>query len=63
MTFQTTTNQVDAVPAIDQETKLSPSRIGTCGGLCLLVGLTLLYLPALLPFFLVSVILRARRQA
>ena len=62
MTFQTTTNELDALPAIDQETKVVPSRIGTCGGLCLLAGLTLLYLPALLPFFLVSLILR-RRQA
>ena len=58
MTFQATTNQATNAPANDQTTKLSPSRVGTCGGLCLLIGLTLLYLPAILPFVAVSFVLR-----
>ena len=62
MTLETTTDQATAVAATNPSTKLALCRMSTLGGLCLLVGLTLLYLPAILPFFLVSVVLRARRS-
>lgn len=63
MTAQTVVTRVDAAPATAQATKLSSGWLGTCGGLCMLVGLTLLYLPAILPFVAVSFVLRVIRQS
>ena len=61
MTLQTTVTRVTAAPAPAQATKLSSGWMGTFSGLCMLIGLTLLYLPAIFPFVAVSFALRVMR--
>ena len=58
MTAQLIVKPVNAAPAAAPATKLFAGRVGTWGGLCMLVGLSLLYLPAILPCVAVTAVVR-----
>ncbi len=62
MTAHTTVNRASATPANVQGTKVSSGWLGSFGGILMIVGLFLLYLPAILPFVLASYLLRLVRH-